>query len=118
MSQQNYQVFNTDHATPIKSWTLGVAFEDAAKQQLLNIAQLPFIHKWLAVIIALMNGVQHRANVLQVGTLSSLWQEQRLSVLGVNARVIHINVHHSFIFWITRVIRALKANQEGTALYC
>lgn len=35
---------------PIKSWTVGVPFEEKAKQQLKNIASLPFIHKWIAVM--------------------------------------------------------------------
>ena len=35
---------------PIKSWTRGVHFEDEAKAQLKNIATLPFIHKWIAVM--------------------------------------------------------------------
>jgi len=35
---------------PIKSWTRGVPFEDQAREQLRNIAALPFIHKWIAVM--------------------------------------------------------------------
>jgi tRNA-splicing ligase RtcB len=35
---------------PIKAWTRGVPVEDAAKKQLLNIATLPFIYRWLAVM--------------------------------------------------------------------
>jgi tRNA-splicing ligase RtcB len=34
----------------IKAWTHGVPVEDAAKQQLLNIAALPFIYRWIAVM--------------------------------------------------------------------
>lgn len=45
----HYQVLNND-STPIKSWTRGVLFEEEAKKQLLNIAALPFIHKWIAVM--------------------------------------------------------------------
>ena len=37
-------------AAPVKSWTRGVPFEEEAKRQLLNIASLPFIHKWIAVM--------------------------------------------------------------------
>ena len=36
--------------SPIKLWTDGVPVEDAAVQQLENIATLPFIHKWVAVM--------------------------------------------------------------------
>ncbi|WP_444920653.1 RtcB family protein [Microbulbifer sp. CnH-101-G] len=35
---------------PIKSWTLGVPFEEEARAQLRNISQLPFIHKWVAAM--------------------------------------------------------------------
>jgi tRNA-splicing ligase RtcB len=35
---------------PIKAWTRGVQVEDAAKQQLLNLAGMPFIHKHVAAM--------------------------------------------------------------------
>lgn len=35
---------------PIKCWTDGVELEDAARQQLLNVASLPFIHRHVAVM--------------------------------------------------------------------
>lgn len=35
---------------PIKAWTRGVQVEDAAKQQLLNLASMPFIHKHVAAM--------------------------------------------------------------------
>lgn len=35
---------------PIKAWTRGVQVEDAAKQQLLNLANMPFIHKHIAAM--------------------------------------------------------------------
>jgi tRNA-splicing ligase RtcB len=38
-----------DHA-PIKMWTDGVELEAEARQQLLNVASLPFIHKHIAVM--------------------------------------------------------------------
>ncbi len=50
MTQQSYEVMSQQNAVPVKSWTRGVPFEDAAKQQLLNIARLPFIYKWIAVM--------------------------------------------------------------------
>jgi len=39
-----------EHGVPIKAWTKGVALEEPAKQQLLNVAQLPFIYKWVAAM--------------------------------------------------------------------
>lgn len=41
---------NEHKGVPVKSWTKGVAFEDEARQQLRNIAGLPFIHKWVAAM--------------------------------------------------------------------
>jgi tRNA-splicing ligase RtcB len=35
---------------PIKAWTKGVPIESAALDQLKNVAALPFIHKWVAVM--------------------------------------------------------------------
>lgn len=35
---------------PIKAWTRGVQVEDAAEQQLRNLARLPFIHKHIAAM--------------------------------------------------------------------
>ena len=34
----------------IKAWTRGVPVEEEAKKQLHNIAQLPFIYRWIAVM--------------------------------------------------------------------
>lgn len=49
MSLTNYEVMQ-EGGVPIKSWTVGVPFEDAARQQLKNIAGMPFIHKWIAAM--------------------------------------------------------------------
>ena len=35
---------------PIKAWTRGVQVEDAAKQQLINLANMPFIHRHVAAM--------------------------------------------------------------------
>ncbi|MGH1541320.1 MAG: RtcB family protein [Arenicella sp.] len=45
----NYEITQAD-GVPIKSWTKGVPFEEEAKQQLINISQMPFIHKWVAAM--------------------------------------------------------------------
>src|SRR5690242_20143448 len=47
---QNYEVIRTDDGAPIKAWIKGVPLEDAARQQLVNAAHLPFIHKWIAAM--------------------------------------------------------------------
>jgi tRNA-splicing ligase RtcB len=46
----SYEVFTPTHGVPIKSWTRGVPLEPEAKQQLLNIASMPFIYRWIAVM--------------------------------------------------------------------
>ena len=50
MTDQTYNVIKPDNGVPIKAWTKGVPLEDAARQQLLNVAQLPFIYKWVAAM--------------------------------------------------------------------
>src|ERR1041385_2549069 len=49
-NNNTYEVFTPPHGAPIKSWTRGVPVEDAAQQQLMNIASLPFIYRWIAVM--------------------------------------------------------------------
>jgi tRNA-splicing ligase RtcB len=50
MTENTYNVIKPDNGVPIKAWTKGVPLEDAARQQLLNVAQLPFIYKWVAAM--------------------------------------------------------------------
>jgi len=50
MTEQTYNVIRPDAGVPIKAWTKGIPLEDAARQQLLNVAQLPFIFKWVAAM--------------------------------------------------------------------
>jgi tRNA-splicing ligase RtcB len=46
----NYELIRTETGTPIKAWVKGVQLEDAARKQLVNAAQLPIIHKWIAAM--------------------------------------------------------------------
>ncbi|WP_437966010.1 RtcB family protein [Sorangium sp. So ce260] len=48
--ERSYNVIPTSSGVPIKAWTVGVPFEPAAEAQLKNVAALPFIHKWVAVM--------------------------------------------------------------------
>jgi tRNA-splicing ligase RtcB len=50
MTEQTYNVILPEHGVPIKAWTKGVPLEDAAQKQLLNVAALPFIYKWVAAM--------------------------------------------------------------------
>lgn len=47
MSSFNYE-YDSGARYPIKTWTRGVPVEDAARAQLRNIANMPFIHKHVA----------------------------------------------------------------------
>src|SRR6202521_4106909 len=50
MSEPAYNVIVPEKGAPIKAWTKGVPLEDQARQQLLNVAQLPFIFRWIAAM--------------------------------------------------------------------
>jgi tRNA-splicing ligase RtcB len=49
-TMSNYELITPTHGAPIKAWTRGVPVEEEAKQQLINIASLPFIYRWIAVM--------------------------------------------------------------------
>jgi tRNA-splicing ligase RtcB len=48
--EENYNVFTPATGVPVKAWTKGVPLEEQARKQLLNVAQLPFIFKWVAAM--------------------------------------------------------------------
>src|ERR1700752_70786 len=50
MRDPKYNVISPEKGAPIKAWTKGVPLEDEARKQLLNVAQLPFIFKWVAAM--------------------------------------------------------------------
>ena len=50
MSDTSFNLITADNSSPIKAWTKGVPLEDQARQQLLNVAKLPFIYKWVAAM--------------------------------------------------------------------
>ncbi|HFD13317.1 MAG TPA: RtcB family protein [Crenotrichaceae bacterium] len=45
-----YEVIHQKGFSPIKSWTKGVSFDEKSRQQLMNIARMPFIHQWVAAM--------------------------------------------------------------------
>src|SRR3990170_8455826 len=49
-SPRNYEVLTMTGGTPIKAWIRGVPLEEPAELQLRNVASLPFVHKWVAVM--------------------------------------------------------------------
>ena len=46
----SYDVFQSGTGKPIKAWTKGVPIEDAARQQLFNLSELPFIYRHVAAM--------------------------------------------------------------------
>ena len=50
MPESPYNLITAAESAPIKAWTKGVQLEDQARQQLLNVAKLPFIYKWVAAM--------------------------------------------------------------------
>jgi tRNA-splicing ligase RtcB len=47
----NYELLHAEgSATPIKGWVRGVPLEDQAHAQLRNIASIPFVGPWVAVM--------------------------------------------------------------------
>ena len=50
MKNENYEVMNIEGGRHVKMWTHGVPVDEQAKQQLANIARMPFVHSHLAVM--------------------------------------------------------------------
>ena len=50
MSDETYNVIAPERGVPVKAWTKGVLLDDRAKEQLLNVAQLPFVFRWVAAM--------------------------------------------------------------------
>jgi len=48
--ERNYDVMKDPGGAPIKAWVHGVEVEDRAREQLRRIAQLPFVHRHVAVM--------------------------------------------------------------------
>ncbi len=46
---RNYDILHAG-GRPVKTWTQGVPFEEEAKKQLLNVADLPFVQPWVAAM--------------------------------------------------------------------
>jgi tRNA-splicing ligase RtcB len=46
----SYQTLKSEQGVPIKAWVHGVPLEEAARKQLLNVSQLPFIFRWVAAM--------------------------------------------------------------------
>src|SRR4051812_47441790 len=49
--------FHPEGGKPVKAWTRGVPFEDAARAQVEAASKLPFIHQWIAVMPDVHHGI-------------------------------------------------------------
>jgi tRNA-splicing ligase RtcB (3'-phosphate/5'-hydroxy nucleic acid ligase) len=56
-SPATYETFTPHGGVPVKSWTVGVPFDEKAKDQLARVATLPFVHQWVAVMPDVHHGV-------------------------------------------------------------
>lgn len=48
--EKSYNLIEVEKGVPIKAWTKGVPLEDRARVKLLNVAELPFIFRWVAAM--------------------------------------------------------------------
>ncbi len=46
----NYRLIDQPAGVPIKAWIEGVVLDDRAREQLLNVARLPVVYKWVAAM--------------------------------------------------------------------
>ncbi|HEX4997144.1 MAG TPA: RtcB family protein [Terriglobia bacterium] len=47
---ETHNIINPAEGVPIRAWTRGVAIEKEAEQQLLNVARMPFVFRWIAAM--------------------------------------------------------------------
>jgi len=50
MDTKNIEVFQGAGGGLVKAWTVGVPFEDEAREQVKRAAAMPFVHKWVAIM--------------------------------------------------------------------
>jgi tRNA-splicing ligase RtcB len=48
--ETKYLLLGGEQGVPVKAWVKGVPLEEQAKKQLLDVAQLPFVFKWVAAM--------------------------------------------------------------------
>src|SRR5581483_10650073 len=53
----SYRVYPAPNHGLVKAWVRGVPVEQSALDQLTNVAQLPFIHKWVAAMPDVHSGI-------------------------------------------------------------
>ena len=48
--ETSYKVLSSERGALVKAWTVGVPFDEATEAQLLKLASLPFVHRWVAAM--------------------------------------------------------------------
>ena len=48
--ETSYKVLSSEKGALVKAWTVGVPFDEATEAQLLKLASLPFVHRWVAAM--------------------------------------------------------------------
>jgi tRNA-splicing ligase RtcB len=48
--ERTHEIENVPGGVPVRSWTVGVPFEEKAREQVRRVASLPFVYKWVAVM--------------------------------------------------------------------
>ena len=43
---RKFDVFEAGTGVPVHAWTRGIPFDHEARNQVLNAARMPFVHKW------------------------------------------------------------------------
>ncbi|GAC1364348.1 MAG: hypothetical protein NVSMB47_15960 [Polyangiales bacterium] len=57
MNASTHEQIDAGGRVPIRAWTRGVEFEPGARAQVVNLAKLPLVHRWIAVMPAVHQGI-------------------------------------------------------------
>lgn len=57
MKYTNYETIDAGQGKLIKAWIRGVSFDETSRKQLLHVAKLPFIYKWVAAMPDVHTGI-------------------------------------------------------------
>ena len=66
MNTATHQTIHDEGAVPIKAWVEGVPLDDGARKQLRNLARLPIVGPWIAVMPDVHLGIGPRQSTLPV----------------------------------------------------
>jgi tRNA-splicing ligase RtcB len=49
-AERTHEIQDVPGGVPIRSWTVGVPYEEKAREQVVRVASMPFVYKWVAVM--------------------------------------------------------------------